>query len=119
VSINTATIEGMLGREPESISENFTVLSLGVRVSNKDAAGNWVDRTLWVKVKTFGNDAKRALKLRKGDRCFASGRLDFEEWTVGEGDDEAKRTRTILLANTISSEGLFRPVTESPVEAVA
>lgn len=99
-SINSCTLSGILGKEPEERSTSdfsITRFSLAVKQSKKDAP------TMWLDVTAFGKLAKFVLDyMHKGDRVAVVGRLEYREWTDEKG---AKRTAYGVTANDVISIG--------------
>lgn len=86
-----ATLTGNIGNEPElkySANGNaylrFNVASNG-RTRNAD--GEWVDETTWVRVTLLGSRAESlANHLHKGSRVTVVGKLDARAWLDNDGN---------------------------------
>lgn len=81
MSINSVSISGNLGRDPELrvTPTGTSVLSLSVAVNDRvrdQQTGEWRDRANWVDVVVFGSRADAiAPRLAKGSKVVVSGRL--------------------------------------------
>ena len=81
MSINSVSISGNLGRDPELrvTPTGTSVLSLSVAVNDRvrdQQTGEWRDRANWVDVVVFGSRADAiAPFLAKGSKVAVSGRL--------------------------------------------
>ena len=85
MSINTATISGNLGGDPDLRYTNggTPVMTLNVAVNDRvpDGNGGYIDRPNWIKVTVWGNRAESLAKyLRKGSHVTVTGRLRQEKW---------------------------------------
>lgn len=80
MSINTATISGYLGGEPElrQTDSGTSVLTFNVAVNERvpDGNGGWTDRAHWIKCVVFGKRADGLVAhLHKGSKVTVSGKL--------------------------------------------
>ena len=85
MSINTATISGRLGADPElrTTASGTSVLTFNIAVSEHfmDDNGKWADRAHWIKCVLFGKRAKGIEPhLHKGSKVTVSGSLRQEKW---------------------------------------
>lgn len=86
MSINSVSISGNLGRDPELrvTPTGTSVLSLSVAVNDRvrdQQTGEWRDRANWVDVVVFGSRADAiAPRLAKGSKVAVSGRLRWSQW---------------------------------------
>ena len=86
MSINSVSISGNLGRDPELrvTPTGTSVLSLSVAVNDRvrdQQTGEWRDRANWVDVVVFGSRADAiAPRLAKGSKVVVSGRLRWSQW---------------------------------------
>jgi single-strand DNA-binding protein len=88
--IQTGTIVGRLGRDPEfkTTQAGFNILSCSVAVSlwKKQEGGEFGSSTQWWTVKVFGKQAEKlAGKLKKGSRVFASGDIEVRTYLKKDG----------------------------------
>jgi single-strand DNA-binding protein len=77
--------EGFVGRDPEMrftpAGKAVCNFSLGVG-DNRKQGDEWIKRTMWVRVTTWGDLAERCNKLiKKGMKISAHGKLTFDEAT--------------------------------------
>ena len=106
-SLNLVQIIGNLGADPEarSMSNGKEVVSLRLACSEswKDRDGNRQERTEWVSVVIFNEGVGRVAKeyLRKGSRCYISGKLQTRKWTDNAGQD---RYSTEVVVQPFSGE---------------
>lgn len=85
MAINTVTISGNIGREPEmrQTSGGMAVLgfSMAVNERRKNNQGGWDDYTNWIDVSIFGNRAQGlAPHLHKGMKLTVKGKLRYNKW---------------------------------------
>jgi single-strand DNA-binding protein len=89
-----AQVIGNLGSDPEMkySRDGSPLLQMNV-ASNyrvRDQAGEWSDRTEWIRVTVFGKRAESlAPMLHKGMRVYADGRLEARPWTSQGGEVRA------------------------------
>jgi single-strand DNA-binding protein len=85
---------GNIGSEPEmkftangTATLRFSVASNG-RVKNQ--AGEWGDRTDWIRCTVFGQRAEKLNELlHKGQRVFVDGRLEARPWLDRRNEPQA------------------------------
>jgi single-strand DNA-binding protein len=85
---------GNIGSKPEmkftangTATLRFSVASNG-RVKNQ--AGEWEDRTDWVRCTVFGQRAEKLSELlHKGQRVFVDGRLEARPWLDRRNEPQA------------------------------
>lgn len=96
--MNTITIVGNIGKEPELryTKNELEVLEFTVAAkSGKDDK----QKTTWFSVKVFGQLAKNvASTITKGDSVIVQGRLEADEYTKKDG---SKSSWTYLIADNI------------------
>ena len=99
--MNSVTITGHLGRDPETAN-----LPSGSKVANFSVAVNdiyrkgeeKIEKTHWFNVKVFGKLADLATAyLSKGKKVGIIGRLNYEEW---DGDN-GKRSKVNIIADKL------------------
>lgn len=106
-SLNTATIIGNLGRDPEV---RFTpggqaVCNFTVATTDKweDKSGQKQERTEWHRIVAWGKTAELCGEyLKKGRQVCVVGRLQTREWEDKEG---GKRTTTEIVASNVQFLG--------------
>lgn len=122
MSINSVSISGNLGRDPElRVTPTGTqVLSLSVAVNDRvrdQQTGEWRDRANWVDVVVFGSRADGiAPRLAKGSKVAVSGRLRWSQWQ----DKQTGTNRSKL--EVIADEVVFltpqqQPTNQAPQQA--
>ena len=101
--INTISITGRLGQDPElsnvgSEATAKTVLRLAsTRVFNRN--GEKVEQTTWVNVVCWGRQAEIVKEYcSKGQEVGISGRLEIDDWQDQEGN---KRKSTTIVADNV------------------
>lgn len=95
--INTATVVGRVGRDPET-----RYLPDGTAVTNWSMATSYVSKeteyTEWHNIKAFGRSAEIAGEyLHKGDLCGVEGSLQTETWEK----DGQKHYKTVIRCNRL------------------
>lgn len=106
MSINSVTIVGRCGRDPEA-----KYFESGTQVAQFSVATNRYnqDEPDWHQVKVWGKQAQVAVDyLRKGNLVGITGRLEYESWndkTTGE-----KRSKAVVVADRIQ---LLTPKSEA------
>ena len=100
-SINTVTISGNLGQDPElrSLPSGTELIELRVAVSdNVKRNDKWEKRTHWVQCTLFGRGVEFfSQHLRKGSFVVIQGRLNYEEWAK----DGVKRNKLTVIVDEI------------------
>lgn len=119
MSINTATISGNLGADPElrATASGASVLTFQVAVNERvpDGAGGWTDRPHWIKCVVFGNRAESlASILHKGSKVTVSGRLRKEKW---EKNGQKHSTVSIKVDDLDFASTKSEPAQSAPSEA--
>jgi single-strand DNA-binding protein len=113
-NVNTVTVSGNLTRDPEVkwLSDNgeAAIVNLGIavnrRVRDENAEGGYAEDVDFFDIDVKGKFALLvAKKLRKADFAAVSGRLDYQAWETSEGE---KRSKVVIDAREIDSEGFFR-----------
>jgi single-strand DNA-binding protein len=102
MSINSVTLSGNLGRDPElrTTTSGSHILTFSIAVSDrtKNANGEWVDYTNWVDVVVFGNRAEGLSRvLSKGMRVTIQGKIRYSSWEK----DGQPRSKIEVIANDI------------------
>ena len=105
MSINSVSISGNLGRDPELrvTPTGTSVLSLSVAVNDRvrdQQTGEWRDRANWVDVVVFGSRADAiAPFLAKGSKVAVSGRLRWSQWQ--DKQTGANRSKLEVVAGEV------------------
>lgn len=94
IDINHCMIEGRLGADPESRVLGSGSKMVTARIACNDdyknrQTGEWVKRSYWISVSTFGYAGDQLMQFTKGERIIVIGK-----WTVDEvaGRDGGKKT---------------------------
>lgn len=106
-----AEMVGNCGKSPE-LTETKTgkaMCKFSLASNSKSKSGEV--STSWVNVLCFDEMASEvATRIQKGDRCFATGRLNVEEYEFnGE-----KRTSVTLIADEVGPSLRFAPKSATP-----
>jgi single-strand DNA-binding protein len=104
-SVNKVILLGNVGKDPEmrstgggTLVANFT-LATGDR--QKDAQGNWQDRTEWHNLVAFTRLAEIVRDyVKKGSKLYIEGKIQTRSWD--DKETGAKRYRTEILVNDLS-----------------
>tara|TARA_R100000655_G_scaffold12635_1_gene29059 strand:- start:108 stop:557 length:450 start_codon:yes stop_codon:yes gene_type:complete len=104
VEVNTATVVGILGSDPDvrqTRSGVWVRFSVASHVRKK-VGDDWDEETHWIRCKAFGDLAQRiADKFHKGDLVSVEGPLRVSEW---ERDGVTQRS-TEIVAKRASRQG--------------
>ena len=103
-SVNKVTLLGNVGKDPEirSTPSGVMVASLTLATSDrqKDAQGNWQDKTEWHNLKAFNRTAEIVRDyVKKGAKIYIEGKLTTNSWDDKESGQ--KRYRTEILVNEL------------------
>lgn len=111
-NVNTVVVSGNLTRDPEvrwtSDDGESMIVNVGIAVnrSRKNADGEYEDEVSFFDADVFGGFAKLVgRKLKKGDSATIQGRLEQQRWEDGDGNTKSK---VVIIATQIDSEGFFR-----------
>lgn len=126
MSINSVSISGNLGRDPELrvTPTGTSVLSLSVAVNDRvrdQQTGEWRDRANWVDVVVFGSRADAiAPFLAKGSKVAVSGRLRWSQWQ--DKQTGTNRSKLEVVAGEVAfltpQQGQARqPTNQAPQQA--
>lgn len=117
MSYHTIILVGNLGRDPEMryIPSGQPVTNFSVAVSDNytNSSGEKVDRTIWVRVTTWGKQAETCNQyLKKGSKVLVEGRLNVDAatggprvWTRQDGTSSASYEVTASVVRFLSSRG--------------
>jgi single-strand DNA-binding protein len=130
MSYHTIILVGNLGRDPEMrytpSGQAVTNFSVAVSDNYTNSSGERVDRTIWVRVSTWGKLAETCNQyLKKGRKVLVEGRLQADPATGGPRvytrQDGSSGTSFEVNANTVrflsskgETEGENYPVPEHP-----
>jgi single-strand DNA-binding protein len=103
-SVNKVTLLGNVGKDPEirSTPSGVMVASLTLATSDrqKDAQGNWQERTEWHNLKAFNRTAEIVRDyVKKGSKLYIEGKITTNSWDDKESGQ--KRYRTEILVNEL------------------
>ncbi len=104
-SVNKVILLGNVGKDPEirstgggTMVANFT---LATSDRQKDAQGNWQDRTEWHNLVAFQRTAEIVRDyVKKGHKLYVEGKIQTRSWDDKESGQ--KRYRTEILVNDLS-----------------
>ena len=104
-SVNKVILLGNVGKDPEIRSTgggmmvaNFT---LATSDRQKDAQGNWQDRTEWHNLVAFQRTAEIVRDyVKKGTKLYIEGKIQTRSWDDKESGQ--KRYRTEIIVNDLS-----------------
>jgi single-strand DNA-binding protein len=104
-SVNKVILLGNVGKDPEirstpsgTMVANFT---LATSDRQKDAQGNWQDRTEWHNLVAFSRTAEIIRDyVKKGSKLYVEGKIQTRSWD--DKETGAKRYRTEIIVNDLS-----------------
>jgi single-strand DNA-binding protein len=101
-SVNKVILVGNVGKDPE-----IRATPSGVKVANftlatsdnqKDAQGNWQERTEWHNLKAFNRTAETVEKyVKKGTKLYVEGKITTNSWEDKETKQKRYRTEIIVF----------------------
>ena len=104
--LNKVTLIGNLGKDPELKYLDSGVALATIRIActerSRDKEGNYIDRTEWVSVNLWRNQAEVVSKYcRTGSTLYIEGRLKNQSWETPQGEKRSRldvdATKVILL----------------------
>ena len=106
--VNKVFLLGNVGKDPEirSTAGGMTVASFSLATADrqKDAQGNWADKTEWHNLVCFQRTAEVVRDyVKKGTQLFVEGKIQTRSWddkTSGE-----KKYKTEILVNELTLLG--------------
>jgi single-strand DNA-binding protein len=106
--VNKVFILGHVGKEPEIRTTNggMTIASFTVATADrqKDAQGDWQDKTEWHNMVAFQRTAEIVRDyVKKGTQLFIEGKIQTRSWEDKESGQ--KRYKTEILVNELSLLG--------------
>ena len=101
---NKVTLLGNVGKDPEirSTPSGVMVASFSIATSDrqKDAQGNWQDKTEWHNLKAFNRTAEIVRDyVKKGAKLYIEGKITTNTWDDKESGQ--KRYKTEILVNEL------------------
>ena len=120
--LNRAEVIGNVTRDPEmrTTASGQNVLTLGVATNERwkdKASGETKERVEFHSVVLWGALADEAARsIHKGNRVFASGRVQTRSWETQAGN---KRTSTEIIADSIHLLGIRSAEAEDSIQASA
>jgi single-strand DNA-binding protein len=104
-SVNKVTLLGNVGKDPEirSTPGGTMVANLTLATSDrqKDAQGNWQDRTEWHNLVAFTRTAEIVRDyVKKGSKLYIEGKIQTRSWD--DKETGAKKYRTEIIVNDLS-----------------
>jgi single-strand DNA-binding protein len=104
-SVNKVILLGNVGKDPEmrSTPGGTLVASFTLATSDrqKDAQGNWQDRTEWHSLVAFTRTAEIIRDyVKKGSKLYVEGKIQTRSWD--DKETGAKRYRTEIIVNDLS-----------------
>ena len=117
MSYHTTILVGNLGRDPEMrytpSGQAVTNFSVAISDNYTNSNGEKVDRTIWVRVSTWGRLAETCNQyLKKGSKVLVEGRLTVDQatggpriWTRQDGSPAASYEVTANTVRFLSSKG--------------
>ena len=95
---NNIHLRGFVGKnaatKTTASGHTFTVFSLATKSSYKDKqSGEWISRTDWHVIVSFGTAAKHANELRKGDYAEIEGELRSSEYDAETSDGKKRSSK--------------------------
>lgn len=120
---------GNIGADPElkysASGSPFLRMNVAANYRSRNQAGEWEDRTEWVRVSVIGQRAETLSKhLKKGSRVYVDGRLEARPWTDQQGN---VRAGLEIVANEVQfmsprqeqPEGEWKPIQQKPAAVAA
>ena len=125
-SVNKVILIGRAGKDPEIRSSASGVmvanLTMATNDNQKDAQGNWQERTEWHNLVAFTRTAEIVRDyVKKGTKLYIEGKIQTRSWDDKESGQ--KKYRTEIIVNELallsgreegaSSGGYSRPASSS------
>jgi len=104
-SVNKVILLGNVGKDPEIRSTPggtmVATFTLATSDRQKDAQGNWQDRTEWHNLVAFTRTAEIVRDyVKKGSKLYIEGKIQTRSWDDKESGQ--KRYRTEIIVNDLS-----------------
>ena len=106
--VNKVFLLGNVGKDPEirSSASGMAIASFTLATADrqKDAQGNWTDKTEWHNLVAFQRTAEIVRDyVKKGTQVFVEGKIQSRSWDDKESGQ--KRYKTEILVNELSLLG--------------
>jgi single-strand DNA-binding protein len=106
--VNKVFLLGNVGKDPEirATQGGMTIASFTLATADrqKDAQGNWADKTEWHNLVAFARTAEIVRDyVKKGTQVFVEGKIQTRSWDDKESGQ--KRYKTEILVNELSLLG--------------
>lgn len=106
--VNKVFLLGNVGKDPEirATQGGMTIASFSLATADrqKDAQGNWAEKTEWHNLVAFARTAEIVRDyVKKGTQVFVEGKIQTRSWDDKESGQ--KRYRTEILVNDLSLLG--------------
>jgi single-strand DNA-binding protein len=106
--VNKVFLLGNVGKDPEIRATGggtaVASFSLATAERAKDQTGNWVDKTEWHNLVTYGRTAEIVRDyVKKGTQLFVEGKIQTRSWDDKESGQ--KKYRTEIVVNELSLLG--------------
>lgn len=106
--VNKVFLLGNVGKDPEmrATQGGMTIASFTLATADrqKDAQGNWADKTEWHNLVAFSRTAEIVRDyVKKGTQIFVEGKIQTRSWDDKESGQ--KKYRTEILVNELSLLG--------------
>jgi single-strand DNA-binding protein len=106
--VNKVLLLGNVGKDPEirSTAGGMTVASFSLATADrqKDAQGNWTDKTEWHNLVCFQRTAEVVRDyVKKGTQLFVEGKIQTRSWDDKESGQ--KKYKTEILVNELTLLG--------------
>ena len=104
-SVNKVILLGNVGKDPEIRSTPggtmVATFSIATTERQKDASGNWTDKTEWHNLVAFTKLAEIVRDyVKKGSKLYIEGRLNTRNWE--DKETKKKLYRTEIIVNDLS-----------------
>ncbi|MDE3187036.1 MAG: single-stranded DNA-binding protein [Acidobacteriota bacterium] len=104
-SVNKVILLGNVGKDPEIRSTGSGTMVANVTLATsdrqKDAQGNWQERTEWHNLVAFNRTAEIIRDyVKKGSKLYIEGKIQTRSWD--DKETGAKRYRTEIIVNDLS-----------------
>jgi single-strand DNA-binding protein len=106
--VNKVLLLGNVGKDPEikATASGMTIASFTLATADrqKDAQGNWADKTEWHNLVAFQRTAEVVRDyVKKGTQLFIEGKIQTRSWDDKESGQ--KKYRTEILVNELTLLG--------------
>jgi len=108
-SINTVTIQGFLGSNPEvkefAPNKSLARVSVATNESFKNSDGEWVEKTEWHNLVFWGKWASFAeLNLQKGMKVHITGKLTNRQYKTSNDESRYVTEINVSSAHVVEKE---------------